>query len=158
MHSSRIWIAALAVSAVVGGGVWVWETQLDESRPIDPGPLMEHREQFIAKYRRTDCLARIDFPIVSPWTEALSDQVFRNLMRFVAEERPQTGGFQYRLDPGTGRLFVQFSDDCPNRTAHLRDWATQYGRRHAEPHFSVSDDIIQPGPDALDDPGPDWID
>lgn len=158
MHSSRKWIAVLAVSAVVGGGVWVWKTQLDQSRPIDPRALMEHREQFVAKYRRTECLARIDFPVVSPWTEALSDQVFRNLMRFVAEERSQTGGFQYRLDPGKGRLFVQFSDGCPNRTAHLRDWVAQYGRRHAEPHFSVSDDIIQPGPETLDDPGPDWID
>lgn len=158
MHSSRKWIAAFVGFAVLGGGTWVWKTQFSENRPIDPRPLMAHQEHFVAKYRRAECLARIDFPVVEPWTDALSDRVFRNLMRFVAEERPQTGGFQYRLDPGKGRLFVQFSDDCPNRTAHLRDWAAQYGRRHADPHFSVSDDIIQPGPETLDDSGPDWID
>ena len=159
MFMSRKRIAALlAFVALGGGGFWLWQTQFNESRPIDPRPLMAHRENFVAKYRRTECLARIDFPVVEPWTDALSDRVFRNLMRFVAEDRPQTGGFQYSLDPGKGRLFVQFSDDCPNRTAHLRDWAAQYGRRHAAPRFSVSDDLIQPGPDTLDNPGPDWID
>lgn len=159
MLMSRKWLAALVALLVLGGGGFAfWKTQYNEGRPIDPRPLMKHRETFVAKYRRAECLVRIDFPVVEPWTGALSDQVFRNLMRFVAEDRPQTGGFQYRLDPGKGRLFVQFSDDCPNRQAHLRDWAAQYGGRYAVPRFGVSDDVIQPGPDTLDTPGPDWID
>jgi hypothetical protein len=93
---------------------------------------------------------RIDITDTVTWTDVISDRIFRNLMRFVAEERPQLGVYSYNLNRRDGYLFVQFADDCPNRFEHMREWARRYARRHGNPSFSVSNDIIKPGPDTID--------
>jgi len=100
---SRKWLAGLAGLLLAAIAVGVWETQFDEQRPIDPAPLNKYRETFVAKYRREECLVRIDFTYESEWSDKLRERVFRNLVRFIAEERPQTGLTQ-RLDRFSFRL------------------------------------------------------
>ncbi len=121
-------------------------------------PLKKHRENFVAKYRREECLVRIDFIYTDKWSDAVNDRVFRDLMRFISEQRPQTGGFWWTLNPATEQMFVQISDDCPHRYDHMRDWAAQYARRYDYPRFTVSNDHIKPGPDTLDHKTEDWLD
>ncbi|OAN50446.1 hypothetical protein A6A04_18380 [Paramagnetospirillum marisnigri] len=137
---------------------WIWKTQYDERRVIDPAPLSKHMENFVAKYRREECLARLDFMSSGSWSEDMNQRIFRSLTRFVAEEQPQMGLFWWALNPATGQMFVQFADDCPNRFEHMRDWARRYARRYDVPRFTVSTDIITPGPDTLDHRDDLWID
>lgn len=144
--------------AAVAVGVGLWKIHLDEQRPIDPAPLNKHRETFVAKYRREECLVRIDFTFGGEWSDKMSERIFRNLMRFIAEERPQTGGIWWTLNPGSGQMFVQISDDCPRRYDHLRDWAASFARRYDNPRFTVSNDHIKPGPDTLEHKTDDWLD
>lgn len=155
---SRKWLAGLVGLLFAAIAVGVWKTQFDEQRPIDPAPLNKYRETFVAKYRREECLVRIDFTYKERWSDKLNERVFRNLVRFIAEERPQTGGFWWTLNPATGQIFVQISDDCPRRYDHMRDWAASFARRYDNPRFTVSDDHIKPGPDTLDHQTEDWLD
>ncbi|WP_068492352.1 hypothetical protein [Paramagnetospirillum marisnigri] len=135
---------------VAASSYWVWKTQYDEQRPINMALLNKHMETFLPKYRREECLVRVDITDSGTWSEALKDRIFRNLMHFVSEARPQLGPYSYLLNPATGQMFVQFADDCPNRFEHMRDWARRYARRYDVPRFTVSTDIITPGPNTLD--------
>jgi hypothetical protein len=145
----------LAIGAL---SYWVWKTQYDEQRVIDPAPLSKHMENFVPKFRPDECLVRLDFTDSGQWTDALSDRIFRNLMRFVSEDRPEMGMIWLNINPGAGKFFVQISDDCQNRYGYMREWTKHYSRRYDNPRFTVSEDHIKPGPETLEAKGFPWID
>ncbi len=152
--------AAIVVGLLVIGAMsyWVWKTQYDEDRPMDFSRLTKHMENFTPKYRSGDCLVRVDMTHSGEWTEAMRSIIFRNLMRFVSEEAPQMGVAQWKINPKDDNIFIQFSDNCPDRYNVMREWVRSYTRRYDSPRLSVSNDIIRPGPETLDTTEFHWLD
>jgi hypothetical protein len=100
MHKT---IAAFVAGAFTLGTLsyWVWKTRYDEQRVIDPAPLSKHMENFVAKYRPDECLVRLDFTDSDQWSDDLSDRIFRNIMRFAGEDRPEMGMIWLQINPRT---------------------------------------------------------
>ena len=120
--------------------------------------LNQHMEHFTPKYRPEDCLVRVKMVQQDDWSESLRDRVFRNLMRYVSEQKPQMGMAQWSVNPTTESIFIQFSDNCPDRFNVMRNWVDSYAKRYASPRFTVSDDLIKPGPETLNAKGFPWLD
>ncbi len=114
--------------------------------------------EFVPKYRRDECIVRIDYAYLGPAKSGYEAIFFYEIFRYLARHEPKAALFERRDIPGRA-LYLMFADQCERRfeiarkvVAHLK--AVRPG------HFrmAVSRDIIKPGPDTVDSDAPLWID
>ena len=117
--------------------------------------------KFKPRYRRSDCIVRLDFSYYGDPSFEWSSLIFREFSYYLFENDPKAAIFSYRI-PARGRakaIFLQFADQCDRRFEIADALAAHLVSRHPVFEMTASHDLIAPGPNSIEVGGEGyWID
>lgn len=133
-------------------------------RPDKSAAIRHYATEFKPRYRRADCLVRLDYLYRGPEKWGGRELMFRELSYYLSTYEPKAAAFAYGSRgmpemPGFIAMFVQYYDQCDRRIEIAEAFARYLRRRHGDWYrIRVHHERIEPGPDTLDTTGPAWID
>jgi hypothetical protein len=161
----RVWGAGaiLAIAAAVAAYLVV---------PRDPWPPKPdtsaanryYTTEFKPRFRRADCIVRLDYIYRGPAKWDGGGLIFRELIYYLFTYEPKAAVFAYQGkdmpgEPGSAAMFVQYADLCDRRVEITEAFARYMRRRHGDWYrIHVRHERIEPGPETIDTTGPAWID